>query len=341
MADSFPFLPQFLFPVQLAPSLMTSLSTRRASVAAEVKPLASHQAEVTRGFSRGSSVSLRLCIPAPLHRALLTLLHPRRLSRPQPIPCHSTPHSMWSYTSPVSVVTGGGGGRSAVADSFSRQGEPVSIPGWAAPGFSNVGIVPDNVTGRRVFSGVSRFPWPCILALYAPHFCHKDACCATTMIATFRKYKKSRFKPAEIEPVHPWVLSGLSDHYITPAIRLLRDGANTAGTLLSNQRLEINSPDSPVANLPQHANSQSDAKPVSRASHRVSANGRFGDIVGLVYTAVTRWPNNCVSLGNQFTFAAGTNERAGQRGTNLKLQPISRLESFVRRFRQKAPIGGI
>ncbi|KAJ8870299.1 hypothetical protein PR048_029320 [Dryococelus australis] len=40
----------------------------------------------------------------------------------------------------------------------SRQGDPGSIPGRAAPGFPQVGIVPDDATGRRVFSGSPIFP---------------------------------------------------------------------------------------------------------------------------------------------------------------------------------------
>ncbi|KAJ8884384.1 hypothetical protein PR048_016241, partial [Dryococelus australis] len=39
----------------------------------------------------------------------------------------------------------------------SRQGERGSIPSRATPGFSQVGIVPDDVAGWRVFSGISRF----------------------------------------------------------------------------------------------------------------------------------------------------------------------------------------
>ncbi|KAJ8874324.1 hypothetical protein PR048_025170 [Dryococelus australis] len=50
-----------------------------------------------------------------------------------------------------------------------QQGEPGSIPGGAAPGFSHVGIVPDDVAGRRVFSGISSFPRPCIPALLHTH----------------------------------------------------------------------------------------------------------------------------------------------------------------------------
>ncbi|KAJ8870476.1 hypothetical protein PR048_029498 [Dryococelus australis] len=39
-------------------------------------------------------------------------------------------------------------------------GEPGSIPGGVAPGFSYAGIVPYDAAGRRVFSGPSRFPQP-------------------------------------------------------------------------------------------------------------------------------------------------------------------------------------
>ncbi|KAJ8895332.1 hypothetical protein PR048_000658 [Dryococelus australis] len=43
----------------------------------------------------------------------------------------------------------------------SHQGEPGSIPGGVAPGFSHVEILLDGVAGRRVFSGISRPSRPC------------------------------------------------------------------------------------------------------------------------------------------------------------------------------------
>ncbi|KAJ8884412.1 hypothetical protein PR048_016269 [Dryococelus australis] len=42
----------------------------------------------------------------------------------------------------------------------SHLGEPGPIPGGVAPGFSRVGIVPNDAAGRRVFLGISRFPVP-------------------------------------------------------------------------------------------------------------------------------------------------------------------------------------
>ncbi|KAJ8872177.1 hypothetical protein PR048_025779 [Dryococelus australis] len=51
----------------------------------------------------------------------------------------------------------------------SHQGEPCSIPGRADPGFSHVGIAPDDAAGRRVFSGISRLLRPCILTLLHTH----------------------------------------------------------------------------------------------------------------------------------------------------------------------------
>ncbi|KAJ8894462.1 hypothetical protein PR048_007116 [Dryococelus australis] len=44
----------------------------------------------------------------------------------------------------------------------SHQSEPGSVPGRVT-GFSLVGLVPDDAVGRRVFSGISRFPHPLIL----------------------------------------------------------------------------------------------------------------------------------------------------------------------------------
>ncbi|KAJ8866087.1 hypothetical protein PR048_033611 [Dryococelus australis] len=54
-----------------------------------------------------------------------------------------------------------------LACSSPHQGEPGSTPG-----FSHVGIVPDNAAGRRVFSGISRFPRPFIPALPHNHLNH-------------------------------------------------------------------------------------------------------------------------------------------------------------------------
>ncbi|KAJ8893743.1 hypothetical protein PR048_006343 [Dryococelus australis] len=48
-------------------------------------------------------------------------------------------------------------------------GEPGSIPGGVALGFSHAEIVPDDSTRRRVFSGISHFPRSCIPALLHIH----------------------------------------------------------------------------------------------------------------------------------------------------------------------------
>ncbi|KAJ8876750.1 hypothetical protein PR048_021197 [Dryococelus australis] len=53
----------------------------------------------------------------------------------------------------------------------SRQGEPGSIPGWVT-GYSQVGIVPDDTVGRRVFSGISHFPRAFIPSPLNTHFNH-------------------------------------------------------------------------------------------------------------------------------------------------------------------------
>ncbi|KAJ8893452.1 hypothetical protein PR048_006050 [Dryococelus australis] len=47
----------------------------------------------------------------------------------------------------------------------SRMCEPSSFPTAVAPGFPHVRIVPDDATGRRVSSGISRFPHSCVPAL--------------------------------------------------------------------------------------------------------------------------------------------------------------------------------
>ncbi|KAJ8889717.1 hypothetical protein PR048_009218 [Dryococelus australis] len=62
----------------------------------------------------------------------------------------------------------------------SHRGEPGSIPGRVTV-FSQVGIVLDNAVGRRVFSGISRFPHPFIPAplhiyLNQPHRLSRPRC---------------------------------------------------------------------------------------------------------------------------------------------------------------------
>ncbi|KAJ8893632.1 hypothetical protein PR048_006232 [Dryococelus australis] len=49
-----------------------------------------------------------------------------------------------------------------------HQGEPDLVPGRVTPGFSHVGIVPDDAVGRRVFSGTSRPPFHSDAAPYTP-----------------------------------------------------------------------------------------------------------------------------------------------------------------------------
>ncbi|KAJ8871180.1 hypothetical protein PR048_027486 [Dryococelus australis] len=48
-------------------------------------------------------------------------------------------------------------------------GETGSIPSAVAPGFSHVGIVPDDAAGQRIFSGISHFPRRCIPVLLHYH----------------------------------------------------------------------------------------------------------------------------------------------------------------------------
>ncbi|KAJ8879809.1 hypothetical protein PR048_020417 [Dryococelus australis] len=77
----------------------------------------------------------------------------------------------------------GEGARARVddADDDSR-GKPGSIYGAVAPGFSRVGIVPYDAAGRRVFSGISRFPGPCIPALLHAHLASSSSALKALML---------------------------------------------------------------------------------------------------------------------------------------------------------------
>ncbi|KAJ8870634.1 hypothetical protein PR048_029657 [Dryococelus australis] len=50
-----------------------------------------------------------------------------------------------------------------------------------ALGFLHVGTVPDDVAGWQVFSGISHFPRPCILALLHTHFALPSSACKTSI----------------------------------------------------------------------------------------------------------------------------------------------------------------
>ncbi|KAJ8877773.1 hypothetical protein PR048_022229 [Dryococelus australis] len=57
-----------------------------------------------------------------------------------------------------------------------------SIPGLATPGFSQVGIVPDDAAGRRAFSGISRFLHPCIPGLLHAHLPSPSSALKTSLL---------------------------------------------------------------------------------------------------------------------------------------------------------------
>ncbi|KAJ8874451.1 hypothetical protein PR048_025300 [Dryococelus australis] len=60
--------------------------------------------------------------------------------------------------------------------------EPGSILGRVPPGFSHVGIVPDDAAGRWVFSGISRFLRPYIPALLHIHFASPASALKTSLL---------------------------------------------------------------------------------------------------------------------------------------------------------------
>ncbi|KAJ8877618.1 hypothetical protein PR048_022073 [Dryococelus australis] len=56
------------------------------------------------------------------------------------------------------------------------------IPGRVTPGFSQVGIVPDDASGQRVFSGTSHFPRPRIPALLHSHLISPSSALKTSLL---------------------------------------------------------------------------------------------------------------------------------------------------------------
>ncbi|KAJ8873954.1 hypothetical protein PR048_024794 [Dryococelus australis] len=143
-----------------------------------IMPDAAANRRVFSGISRSPAPSFRRC-------SILTSLYPYRLLRPRytGVPgsfttrvCvkngraiyRSVARTARSLKSPAQEQglqeTRGHGGL-AISLLASHQGDPGLIPGRVTPGFSHVGIVPDDAVSRRVFSGISRFPHPFILVL--------------------------------------------------------------------------------------------------------------------------------------------------------------------------------
>ncbi|KAJ8882789.1 hypothetical protein PR048_014603 [Dryococelus australis] len=64
----------------------------------------------------------------------------------------------------------------------SHQGKLGSIPGGVASGFSQVGIVPDDAAGRRVFLGIFSFPNTCVPELLHTHLTPPSSALNTSML---------------------------------------------------------------------------------------------------------------------------------------------------------------
>ncbi|KAJ8887413.1 hypothetical protein PR048_013628 [Dryococelus australis] len=99
----------------------------------------------------------------------------RRDRGSSPVPELWKQGSCWNRLVPRALLIDGtlAGSSGAVTSALaSHHGDPGPIPAGFAPGFSHVGIVLDDAACRRVFSGYSRFPRPCIPAplILGSHF---------------------------------------------------------------------------------------------------------------------------------------------------------------------------
>ncbi|KAJ8880845.1 hypothetical protein PR048_017317 [Dryococelus australis] len=72
----------------------------------------------------------------------------------------------------------------------SHLGELCSIPGGVAPGYSHAGSVPDGASGRWVFSGISRFLCPCILALLHTDLASPSSALKTSIIPVYKSFPR-------------------------------------------------------------------------------------------------------------------------------------------------------
>ncbi|KAJ8865934.1 hypothetical protein PR048_033457, partial [Dryococelus australis] len=81
-----------------------------------------------------------------------------------------------------SATMGAHGG--AAVRPFAVPGESCSMPGGVTPGFSHVGIVPDDTAGQPVFSGMSRFSHP-FNSDAAPYFTSLASALKTSLMLHF------------------------------------------------------------------------------------------------------------------------------------------------------------
>ncbi|KAJ8867363.1 hypothetical protein PR048_031164 [Dryococelus australis] len=110
-------------------------------------------------------------VDPPANSLSLELQHQEHIHARRFRVCLPSRHGAGKVVPPVfhPIPSPGGHGSVVVRLLASHLGELGLIPGWVAPGFSQVGITPDDATGRRVFSGMSRFSRPCVPALLLSH----------------------------------------------------------------------------------------------------------------------------------------------------------------------------
>ncbi|KAJ8888342.1 hypothetical protein PR048_007829 [Dryococelus australis] len=90
----------------------------------------------------------------------------------------------------------GGGGVRLLA---SHQGELGSIPCGVAPGFSHMGIVPDDAADWWVFSGISRVPRLCIPALLHSHLTSPSSALKTTKLGAVQSDVLQRLVTSSVQ----------------------------------------------------------------------------------------------------------------------------------------------
>ncbi|KAJ8877413.1 hypothetical protein PR048_021867 [Dryococelus australis] len=103
------------------------------------------------------------------------------------------------------------------------------FPAGPLPGFSLVGIVPDDVVGRWIFSGISRFPRLFIQSLLRTHFSSLSFSLKTTMVRVSRDVESFLIGPSQREMY--------GDGYVRSsftAYQIQSPAANKVGTFQSD-----------------------------------------------------------------------------------------------------------
>ncbi|KAJ8891247.1 hypothetical protein PR048_010762 [Dryococelus australis] len=167
-------------------SLTNSLLQTRERSTYDVAALTSHGGRIQKGRRETVCVmwvitNINIMIDILVKWFLKMYVIPGEVRQPLSVP--PPPGFAPGGMNPLPFVPLWGRGGVLVRLLASHQDEPGSSPGGATPGFSYVITAPNDVAGRRAFSGISRFPRPCIPPLLRTRVASPSPALKTSMLS--------------------------------------------------------------------------------------------------------------------------------------------------------------